>query len=621
MSWQQTFISGATAAIVIAVATATPPANATVSEMFTYQGQLRANGEPVEGPVNLSFILHTDETAPAQVGPTLNLFDFDGFDDQGRFTVDLDYGPGVLAGQPLWLEVWVNGAPLAPRQPITAAPYAAFALNGVEGPEGPAGPPGPQGEPGEQGQQGLPGEKGDQGDPGIPGEQGPQGVPGPPGPKGDQGDQGDQGNPGPPGDSHWTISGSATYYTGNVGVGTSATNLMLTMGGFGNGIQYPSANTLTFHTNSGERMRLGSNGRLLIGATSGFNGQLRVVTPLGSIPAIRGETSTGSSGVANSGVQGVSTSTTGSGIGVYGRSESANGYAGYFSGGRNFFGGNVGFGTLNPNMPVTIGAAGNGIDYIFPDTLAVRTNDAERLRVTSAGDVGIGTPAPQNPLHVLASLGSTSTYAPAVLQVRNQTDASSSLLLATGFRSYRIGQNRPGGDGPVDAFFIRDDSANANRMVIRTNGRVGINTDEPGTFQLAVNGECAKPGGGLWAIFSDARLKHSIRPIETGMLDRLLTLNGYTYFYTDEAIEHNLALPGKQIGLLAHEVADVFPDWVGEDESGMQYITERSITAIMVESMRDLRAEKDAEIAALESRIQRLEAMIEAALGLEEVLR
>ncbi|TVQ51037.1 MAG: hypothetical protein EA377_13430 [Phycisphaerales bacterium] len=604
--------------------TATTPANANVSEMFTYQGQLRQNGEPVAGPVNLSFVLHTDETASAQVGPTLNLFDFEGFDDQGRFTVDLDYGPGILTGQPLWLEVWVNGAPLAPRQPITAAPYAAFALNGVEGPEGPPGPPGPQGQQGEQGPQGPQGEKGDQGDQGIPGDQGPQGVPGPSGPQGEKGDKGDQGDPGPPGpagDSHWTISGSATFYTGNVGVGTSATNLMLTLGGFGNGIQYPTSNTLAFHTNNGERMRLGSNGRLLIGATSGFNGQLRVVTPLGSIPAIRGETSTGSSGIANSGVQGVSTSTTGSGIGIFGRSESANGYAGYFSGGRNFFDGNVGFGTLNPNMPVTIGAAGNGIDYIFPNTLSVRTSGSERLRVTSTGEVGIGTASPQNPLHILASLGSTDTYAPAALHVRNQADASSSILLATGFRSFRIGQNRPGGSGPVDAFFIRDDSANANRMIIRSNGRVGINTDDPGTFQLAVNGECAKPGGGLWAVFSDARLKHSIQPIETGMLDRLLTLNGYTYFYTDAAVEHNLALPGKQIGLLAHEVAEVFPDWVGEDESGMQYITERSITAIMVEAMRDLRMEKDAEIAALESRIQRLEAMIEAALSLEEVLR
>jgi hypothetical protein len=69
---------------------------------------------------------------------------------------------------------------------------------------------------------------------------------------------------------------------------------------------------------------------------------------------------------------------------------------------------------------------------------------------------------------------------------------------------------------------------------------------------------------------------------------------------------------------MADEVEQVFPDWVSRDKDGMRMVTERSTTALMVEALRDLRAEKDeqirqrdARIEALEARLLRLEAAIE----------
>lgn len=71
-------------------------------------------------------------------------------------------------------------------------------------------------------------------------QQGSQGDPGIPGEKGDKGDQGDPGAPGQPGlkgdpgDSHWSLSGSSTYFNGgNVGIGTSNPNTMLHINGQG----------------------------------------------------------------------------------------------------------------------------------------------------------------------------------------------------------------------------------------------------------------------------------------------------------------------------------------------------------------------------------------------------
>ncbi len=141
-------------------------------------------------------------------------------------------------------------------------------------------------------------------------------------------------------------------------------------------------------------------------------------------------------------------------------------------------------------------------------------------------------------------------------------------------------------------------------------GNVGISTSVPGSFQLAVNGNAAKTGGGSWSVFSDERLKHDIEPLAAGVLDRVLSLNGYTFQYNEEAVEKKFASPGTQTGLLAQEVAEVFPGWVDADDEGYLYVTERGTTALFVEAMRELRAEKDAEIAALNERISLLEDMV-----------
>jgi hypothetical protein len=153
----------------------------------------------------------------------------------------------------------------------------------------------------------------------------------------------------------------------------------------------------------------------------------------------------------------------------------------------------------------------------------------------------------------------------------------------------------------ADETFSNFVSTGENQFLIRAGGGVGIGTNNPGGFMLAVNGDAAKPGGGSWSNFSDKRLKRNIEPIESGILDELLTLRGYTFEYLDHAIECRLALPGRQVGLIAQEVMEVFPEWVDTDDEGYLYITERGTTAIFVEALRELRKEKDSEIYELRS--------------------
>jgi hypothetical protein len=149
-----------------------------------------------------------------------------------------------------------------------------------------------------------------------------------------------------------------------------------------------------------------------------------------------------------------------------------------------------------------------------------------------------------------------------------------------------------------------------NPTLTYTGNSVGINTGLTQGFNLAVNGSAAKAGGGSWSTYCDQRLKHDIEPMQ-GTLDKLLRLRGYTFEYNPDAIEHNLALPGKQAGLIAQEVQQVFPDWVEQDKSGYLFVTERATTALMVEALRDLRTEKDEQIKALEAKIERLEKLLQ----------
>jgi hypothetical protein len=122
---------------------------------------------------------------------------------------------------------------------------------------------------------------------------------------------------------------------------------------------------------------------------------------------------------------------------------------------------------------------------------------------------------------------------------------------------------------------------------------VGIGTSSP-AFLLEVDGSAGKPGGGSWAANSDRRLKRDIRDLE-GSLDSLLALRGVSFEYLDpDAINER---PGERIGMVAQEVEEVFPDWVDERADGYKAVSFSGFEALTVEALRELRAEKDAEIA------------------------
>lgn len=126
-------------------------------------------------------------------------------------------------------------------------------------------------------------------------------------------------------------------------------------------------------------------------------------------------------------------------------------------------------------------------------------------------------------------------------------------------------------------------------------------------FWFGSNGEAYKTSGSNWTIYSDRRLKHDITGLEDS-LDRLLGLRGVSFYYNDpDAVG---AAEGLQTGFVAQEVEEVFPDWVGEQADGTKTLTIKGFEALTVESIRELRDEKDAQIAELTEQLAALEAVL-----------
>jgi subtilisin-like proprotein convertase family protein len=233
---------------------------------------------------------------------------------------------------------------------------------------------------------------------------------------------------------------------------------------------------------------------------------------------------------------------------------------------------NVGFFTANWNLLVH--SNGNTV-------LGDASGNAPPERLTVSGNVQINTGATSGRLSFggVGNFAATAENSDAMFFQRTNPLPNASVL------RLNLGDDSGGGSG--DAFVVTT---------------TGDGTSFTERFRFQADGNASKPGGGSWAALSDPRAKHDVVPL-VGTLDRLLSLRGYSFLYNDDRIASGVARPGTQIGLMADEVARVFPDWVSTDGSGTRYVTERATTALMVEALRDLRAEKDAQVASLHAEV------------------
>jgi hypothetical protein len=91
---------------------------------------------------------------------------------------------------------------------------------------------------------------------------------------------------------------------------------------------------------------------------------------------------------------------------------------------------------------------------------------------------------------------------------------------------------------------------------------------------------------------SDIRYKKNITPIQAP-LQKVTQLKGVNYEWkTEEYPEKNFS-NGKQIGMIAQDVEKVIPEIVHTDNEGMKSISYDKITAVLVEAIKELKAENE----------------------------
>lgn len=321
--------------------------------------------------------------------------------------------------------------------------------------------------------------------------------------------------------------------------------------------------------------------------------------------------------------------------------------------------------------------AGGVLSVMTNHDLVIRAgSNSEKMRITAAGNVGIGTTSPGTRLHVIGGSPSVGGVviegaggATPALELKDQAATPNRWWVGSGVST--------GTDGK---FAIYDFRQSAHRLVIDTSGKVGIGTTAPGaklevvgsgadSIDLKVNGRIQsnsndgglwvagdrfvgglntnqlglwnnngwrlvvqnngdvtiggnlsthgrsviprsgwaggiktwdveaegslwaqnafKPGGGGWGDLSDINLKKNVASLENA-LDRLLQLRGVTFEWKDP--DDHGGLSGCQIGLVAQEVEEVFPDWVGSFPDGTKHVTVRGFEALTIEAFRELHA-------------------------------
>ena len=245
-------------------------------------------------------------------------------------------------------------------------------------------------------------------------------------------------------------------------------------------------------------------------------------------------------------------------IGVQGRVNSSNGYSGFFDGGKFYINGRTGIGTNSPEAGLHISGSGWPESFVY---IASNSGEDAGLRLYEG---------------VTAKWHIFNNSAAGGLQIYN-SDVSTSI-------------------------FCR-----------QTNSYVGIRTTNP-LYPLHVNGEAAKSSGTTaWVVSSDVRLKNILGKYEKG-LNEIVELQPVRFTYQKDN-PRQLPSDKEQVGFIAQEVKEIFPEAVTEGTDGYLDFNIHAISVAMINAIRELKAENEkqkAEINKLEDRISKLEYKLEA---------
>ena len=198
-------------------------------------------------------------------------------------------------------------------------------------------------------------------------------------------------------------------------------------------------------------------------------------------------------------------------------------------------------------------------------------NEAEKMRITSSGNVGIGATSPVRALQVGNFSGNPE------ICIGSGTTGIGGLTFGDG----------AGGNDPwrgfiqynhaTDAMLIG--TSNAGWLTLTNGGALGLNvnpTNTAGRFE-ASNDIVAYSS-------SDKRWKTNIKNIDSP-LEKISQINGVEFdWIEDEPVHGN---KGHDIGVIAQEIENILPDAVQTRESGMKAVKYEKVIPLLIEAIKE----------------------------------
>jgi hypothetical protein len=314
-------------------------------------------------------------------------------------------------------------------------------------------------------------------------------------------------------------------------------------------------------------------------------------------------------------------------------------------------GGNVGIGTTSParTLQVEVGSTAQGgqnwshsngtvfarLGIVNPgvnnntefgsasnNDLVLLTVNAEKMRITAAGNVGIGTTAPDEKLHVDGStlitynnsFQSTNSVGNKAMLARVSPTSGivnyAEYATATNLNGFVIGSDDARVKGNITGDSLEFITNTSTRMTVLSSGNVGINTTVPGStlhvvgdvlIQTGALGVGVNPdptdgridaGNDIVAFSSsDKRLKENITPIANA-LEKVRSLTGVEFDWKEETKKAH-GHSGRDTGVIAQEVQAIMPTAVRTNNTGYLAVRYEKLIGLLIEGMKEQQAQID----------------------------
>jgi hypothetical protein len=291
--------------------------------------------------------------------------------------------------------------------------------------------------------------------------------------------------------------------------------------------------------------------------------------------------------------------------------------------------GNVGIGTTAPASKLSVNGGGSFVGSVGIGTTSPSNTLSVSGTANITGNVGIGTTSPTTALAIRTS-GTNSTVgqaAAAAFSIGN-TDgtvgrtteiqlAAPSGQVLSGFSSimggYNSGTGGYWGDLGIFTKAAHSGTVPTEKIRITGSGSVGIGTTSP-SYLLHVNGSVA--GVGAYNQLSDERYKKDIDDISDS-LEKVLAIHGVTYKWIDEERYGSET----QIGVLAQEIEKIVPEVVTTGSDGVKRVRYSDLVPLLIEALKREHTNRDAEGAKKDIEIAQLKAKSEQLKGESEQLK